>query len=217
MQFINRVWIIAVAFVVGVPVLLPAQNAALDKKNLTTYVPVELKSNLDHLTDNQKQLLRLLISAAQDMDDVFWLQAYGDKQSLLDSISDPVLKQHAIVNYGPWDRLQDNQPFISGFPTKPAGANLYPRDVTKDEFEKHLAEHPEDAQSLKSLYTIVVRDAAGGLTAIPYSEAFEVQFKRAAEELMKASELAKDGGFKAYLQARSKALLTDDYRSSDML
>jgi hypothetical protein len=218
MHLLNRVGIVLLLFVSGFPAVSPAQDdLALEKMNLTTYVPVKLASDLEHLNDQQKQLLRLLISAAADMDDVFWLQAYGDKQSLLESITDPVLKQHAIINYGPWDRLQDNVPFVSGFPSKPAGANLYPRDMTKDEFEKHLADHPEDAESFKSLYTIIVRDNTGQLKAIPYSKAFEIQFKRAADKLMKASELAADEGFKSYLQARSRALLTDDYRASDML
>lgn len=196
-----------------------AQTTGQDQTDsqLTKYVSVKLTADLSHLSENQKQLISLLISAAQDMDDVFWIQAYGNKEALLDSISEPVLKEFAIINYGPWDRLQNNRPFIDGVLTKPAGANFYPQDMTKDEFEKHLQENPDDQEALKSLYTLVERDENGNLEAVPYNVAFEDQFASAAEKLRKASELAEDSGFKAYLQARADALLSNEYRASDML
>ncbi len=196
-----------------------AQTTGQDEADsqLTKYVSVKLTADLSHLSENQKQLISLLISAAQDMDDVFWIQAYGNKEALLDSISEPVLKEFAIINYGPWDRLQNNRPFIDGVLTKPAGANFYPQDMTKDEFEKHLQENPDDQEALKSLYTLVERDENGNLEAVPYNVAFEDQFASAAEKLRKASELAEDSGFKAYLQARADALLSNEYRASDML
>ncbi len=196
-----------------------AQTTGQDETDsqLTKYVSVKLTADLSHLSENQKQLISLLISAAQDMDDVFWIQAYGNKDALLDSISEPVLKRFAIINYGPWDRLQNNRPFIDGVLTKPAGANFYPQDMTKDEFEKHLQENPADQEALKSLYTLVERDENGNLEAVPYNVAFEDQFASAAEKLRKASELAEDSGFKAYLQARAEALLSNEYRASDML
>lgn len=216
MSLLSRLWA-ALLIALMVPTTMVSAQENKPASELTKYVSVELTANLEHLTDNQREVVRLLISAARDMDDVFWLQAFGDKKSLLESISDPALKKHAIINYGPWDRLQDNKPFIEGFPSKPAGANLYPRDITKDEFDKFVADHPADADALKSLYTRVVRNESGALEAIPYSEAYRAPFARAAEKLLKASELAADPGFKAYLQARSKALLSNEYRASDML
>ena len=193
------------------------RSCAQTADRLTKYVSVKLTADLNHLSENQKKLIALLISAADDMDEVFWMQAYGDKQSLLDSIADPALKRFAKINYGPWDRLKNNQPFIEGVPTKPAGANFYPRDITKEEFEEHLKANPADAEAFKSLYTLIERDDEGNLTSVPYSVAFEVPFQRAAEKLHKASELAVDPGFKAYLKARAKALVTDDYQPSDLL
>ena len=89
--------------------------------------------------------------------------------------------------------------------------------MTKDEFEQHLKEHPDDAKAFKSLYTFIRRDVNGKLVAIPYSEMFHQQFTLAAELLRKAANLAEDAGFKKYLLARADALLSNNYRESDML
>ena len=194
-----------------------AQSKTKTRDDLTKYVKVKLTAELDHLSDNQKKMISILISAAQDMDDVFWMQAYGNKDTFLESISDPALRQHAIINYGPWDRLKDNQPFIDGVNSKPAGANFYPSDVTKQELDEFIEKNPDSAESMKSLYTVVERDSDGKLVAVPYSKIYESSFTNAAKKLTLAAELAEDAGFKAYLTARAKALLTDQYRESDML
>ncbi len=186
-------------------------------KQLTKYETVKLTADLSKLSDNQKKILSLLISAAQDMDDVFWEQAYGNKEGLLNSIEDAKLRNFAEVNYGPWNRLKENSPFIDGFNTKPLGSNLYPQDLTRDEFAKHLEDNPDDAESFKSLYTLIRRDSNGDLISIPYNEAFEIPFKAAADKLNKAAALAEDAGFKTYLLARAKALLSNEYQESDML
>ena len=162
-------------------------------------------------------MIKLFISAAKDMDDVFWMQAYGNKDALLDSIESPQLKQFAKINYGPWDRLKNNRPFLDGVTTKPAGANFYPSDITKEEIEAFIAKNPEKTKEIQSLYTLVDRDENGNLVTAPYSFAFKKPFSNAAAKLRKAASLAEDAGFKAYLNARATALLTDNYRPSDML
>jgi hypothetical protein len=195
----------------------PKLSAAQDgDKPLTKYVSVKLTANLDSLSDNQKKMLVLLMEAGQQMDRAFWRQAYGGKKALLDSITNPKLKQFAEINYGPWNRLENNAPFIEGVETKPKGANLYPKTLTKDKFEKHLEKNPDDAQSFKSLYS-VIRWQDGKLAAIPYSEFFENEFGTAAIKLIRASQLAEDDGFKKYLVARAAALLSNTYQPSDML
>ena len=59
-------------------------------------------------------MLKLLIEAGQEMEAVFWLQAYGDKEDLLAKIEDKKMREHIMINFGPWERLQDNRPFIDG-------------------------------------------------------------------------------------------------------
>jgi hypothetical protein len=161
-------------------------------------------------------MIPLLIEAAQAMDEGFWLQAYGDKEGLLVNTDNSDLRKLVEINYGPWDRLAGNESFVTGIGPKPDGANYYPTDITKEEFEAACAESPERAAALWSLYTIVRRNDAGHLVAIPYSEAFAELYLRASEKLRQAAELAEDPGFKKYLNLRANALLTDEYQPSDM-
>ena len=89
-------------------------KAETPKSDLTTYVKVKLSADLSGLSDTQRKIIKLLIEAGEQMDDVFWMQAYGDKKQLLDSIDDAKLRKFAEVNYGPWDRLQNNKSFVEG-------------------------------------------------------------------------------------------------------
>jgi hypothetical protein len=183
-----------------------AKNSALAGK----YTTVPLIADVSGFDDADRRLLELLIEAVQAMDDAFWKQAYGDKGKFLGSISDPALRQFALINYGPWDRLDSNAPFIDGTGPKSAGANFYPADVTKEEIENAA----DDA--LTSLYTMVRRDDDGALEAIPYSKFFEDEIAMAAHRLREAAAVAKDTSFKQYLLLRAEALETDVYQPSDM-
>ena len=144
------------------------------------------------------------------MDDMFWYDAYGDKDELLNSISNDDLKTFAMINYGPWDRLNGNAPFIDGIGAKPEGANFYPTDMTKQEFEE------ADISDKASLYTFIRRDESGNLISIPYHEMFSEGVKKVSKLLLEAADLAEDVSLKKYLTLRSSALLTDDYQESDL-
>lgn len=177
------------------------------QQRLDQYTAVRLTTDAE-LSDNERRMIPLLIEAADAMDEVFWMQAYGDADSLLASLDGPT-RRYAEINYGPWDRLAGNEPFVRGVGPKPPGANFYPADVTKEELEARRDE-------LLGLYTLVRRDSAGALTAIPYHEAFAEQHQRAAQKLREAAEIAEDDGLRNYLTLRADALLSDDYRASDM-
>ncbi len=90
------------------------------------YTSVRLNPSLDHLSDNQRQMVAILVEAADRMNELFWYEAYGQRDSLLPTVEDPETQEFIDINYGPWDRLDGNQPFISGVGPKPAGANFYP-------------------------------------------------------------------------------------------
>ncbi len=186
-------------------------------QRLARYAEVSLTAKLDHLSDRQRKLIPHLIEAAGAMDEIFWVEAYGDREQLLSSASDRATRRYLELNYGHWDRLDDNRPFLPGIGPKPPGANFYPRDMTRKSFEQYVASHPEQAESLKSLYTLVRRDANGSLTAIPYHRAFARQVASAVKHLRAAASLADDAGFRRYLLARAEALQSDNYRPSDML
>jgi len=183
---------------------------------LEQYVTVPLTADLSGLSDAQRDVIPLLIEAAEEMDRVFWLQAWGDPDSLLRNIEDPGLRRLVEVNYGPWDRLGGYAPLLPGVGPRPPGARFYPEGLTKEQFESYVAAHPDQAEALRDLYTLVRRSEDGSLTAIPYHVAFAEQHERAAEKLRQAADLAEDAGFVRYLELRADALLTGNYRASDL-
>ncbi|WP_053406139.1 Zn-dependent hydrolase [Persicobacter sp. CCB-QB2] len=191
-----------------------AENSSLSvsdpvQEKVNQYDHFTLTADLSHLSENQKKMIPLLIQVAEIMDDIFWQEAYGDKNALLEQLS-PAEKAYAVINYGPWDRLENNKPFIQGVGEKPKGANYYPADMTKEEFEK------SSASDINSLYTMVRRGEDGNLVAIPYHEFFKAQTEEAAQLLEQAADLAEDKGFQKYLQLRAKALRADEYFESDL-
>lgn len=189
-----------------------AKGSAEAQALLSKYTSFRLTTDLSVLSENECRMLPLLIGAAHAMNDVFWQQAYGDRDALLAGIEDPALKRFAEINYGPWDRLNGNAPFIDGIGAKPAGANYYPANMTKAEFEAAAESDP----SLKSLYTVVVRDAGEKLKSLPYHDVYAGPMQLAAEKLRAAAGLADDAGLKHYLELRAEALETDDYQPSDL-
>jgi hypothetical protein len=180
------------------------------QKKVNEYAVVKLTTDLSKLTDKEKQMIPILLDVAQIMDDIFWEQTWGDKNALLDTIKDPYAKQFVAINYGPWDRLDENKPFIAGIGEKPKGANFYPVDMTKEEFEKW------NDPNKSSQYTIIVRNEDKSLKSVWYHEMYADKIKKAAGLLLQAADLAEDAGLKKYLTLRSEALLTDDYFASDM-
>jgi len=179
---------------------------------LSQFTSFRLTTDLSMLSENECRMLPHLFAAADQMESIFWKQAWGNRDELLDSIDDPALREYAKINYGPWDRIGGNAPFLDGIGDKPAGSNLYPPDMSKAEFEAAAVADPE----LAGLYTMVVRDADERLKAIPYHEAFADEMQRASDELGAAAEYADDPGLKEYLMLRAEALMTSDYQPSDM-
>lgn len=174
------------------------------------FKPFKLTTDLNQLTPKEKQMLPLLFETAKIMDNLFWKQTWGDKDALINQTNDPAVKQFALINYGPWERLDDNKPFVEGIGTKPAGVNFYPKDMTKEEFEAL-----DDLQK-NNLYTIIERDSKGQLKVVPYSVAYKEELTKASDLLKQAAKLAEDEGLKNYLQTRAEALLSNDYQASDM-
>lgn len=177
---------------------------------IAKYTPFELTTDLSKLTEKEKVLIKKLMEAGKIADQLFWEQAYGDKESLLESIEDPRLKAYALINYGPWDRLNGNMPFIEGVGSKPAGANYYPKDMSKEDFEVSSLEEKSD------LYTLIRKGPEGEYESVPYHEEFSEEVKAMSTLLKDAAELTDNPALKKYLGLRSEALLTDDYQASDM-
>lgn len=188
-----------------------AQSAAAAEALLEKYVPFRLEADLSHLSDNQREMVKLLVQAADIMNECFWVEAYGeDWQEFLGTLPSEQERLFALINYGPWDRLDGNKPFVAGVGEKPAGANFYPVDMTKEEFEA------ADVENKASLYTFLRRNESGGLEAIPYSDMFYEQMDKAAAILRAAADYAEDEDFKKYLLLRADALISNEFYESDM-
>ena len=179
-------------------------------KYANVYTEFTLITDVSSLSEDEKQVIPILIEAAKIMDDLFWKQAYGDKETLLSSIDDEDLREYARINYGPWDRLDGDQPFIEGTGEKPLGSGYYPTDMTKEEFESW------DDPNKTSLYTIIEREPDGSLKSVWYHEKFSEAVNRAASLLDSAAGIIQESGFKKYLTERANALRTDDYYASDI-
>jgi hypothetical protein len=178
------------------------------------YTPVRLTADLQGLSEQERRMIPLLIAAATEMDSVFQQQIYPARDSLVHALSDSSMRRYIQINYGPWDRLDEDRPFVPGVGPRPPGAELYPHGLTKEELERAIARSPA-GRALAGQYTVVRRDSAGQLVALPYHEVYAQPFARAAARLREAAALAEDPGLRRYLQLRAKALETDDYQPSD--
>ncbi|MFH0892883.1 MAG: Zn-dependent hydrolase [Bacteroidota bacterium] len=180
------------------------------QKKLAQFATFKLTTDMSKLSDKEKQMIPLLIDAAMIMDDLYWMQTYGNKDEFLATIKDEDAKKFANINYGPWERLNDNQPFLEGAKVKTPGVNFYPADITKEEFEK-LADKDK-----KSQYTVIVRNPDKSLKVVWYHEYYKDKLSKASDLIKQAAALCEDAGLKKYLELRADALMTSNYKPSDM-
>ncbi len=174
------------------------------------YADFTLTVYLDHLSEDQRRMIGLLIDASVIMDDLFWRQAFGDDYlAWLASLKDEKTRRFAELNYGPWDRLDDDKPFVEGVGPKPLGARFYPADMSREEFDEAYL------PGKKSQYSLVRRDADGSLRLIPYHVAYADELREAARILREAADLAESADFANYLKLRAAALISDEFEISD--
>ncbi len=204
---------VAIAISCGPAKMEPVESnsaPAFDQNLLSKYIPVTLSSDLSTLSPKEKEILSLLIDVGKIIDEMYWYESYGSRDSLLQAIQDPGARKFVEINYGPWDKLAGDAPFLPGISARPAGANFYPADMSKEEFEA------ADLPDKKSMYTFLKRDESGKLMTVPYHKQFAKEVARISTLLKKASELAENPELKNYLNLRAEAFLTDDYYASDI-
>ncbi len=185
---------------------------------LGIYAEVEMEVPWDLLDERDRSTLEELYMAARVMDELFLRQVSAGNVPLREKVlatGDSGLIDLFTLNFGPWDRVHDNEPFI-GSEAKPDGADFYPPDMTKEEFETHIEEHPEDKEAFESEFTLIRRTSGGALEAVPYSAAYAELLGKAAGHLEKAADLSKNESLSNFLNLRAKAFMTDDYFESDM-
>ncbi len=178
-------------------------------ERISIYEQVKLTTNLNDLSPDDRKILPLLIQAAQIMDELFWKQAYPQRDSLLNAVKDEKTKAFIWINYGPWDRLNGDKPFVAGIGPKPAAGTFYPAGMTKEALEKSTV------SDKYGLYSVIRADTLGRMTSVPYHVLYAAELQKASSLLKQAALLTENAGFKKYLNLRADALVTDKYTASD--
>ena len=185
-----------------------AEKSPLQEK-VDSYAVFQIGSPyMEGISDNGKEVLNLFRKAADEVDNIFWKQTFGDKNAIM-ALPDGPAKDLAIINYGPLDRMDDNQPFIDGYGAKPAGACFYPADMTKAEFDAL-----EDPAKM-SPYTLIKRGEDGKLKVVWYHDEYKESVDKIAGYLEAAATMTIKESVRNYLLKRAEALRTDSYKESD--
>jgi hypothetical protein len=202
------------------PMAPPGQVSEI-RERLAKYAPTDIIVDEKLLTPEDRQVLAKLVEAARGIDDIFWKQAWPEGPALrarLEKSADPADKdalRFLDINFGPFDRQDENRPFI-GTAVKPAGAGFYPPDLTREVFEAFVKSHPGLRESFESPYTVIRRDP-GGLSAVPYNVAYKGDLETIAGRLREAAALTSNESLKKYLAQKAADLLDNDYYAGDNL
>jgi peptidase M49-like protein len=193
-------------------------------KKIARFSPTVLTANTAKLSPGDRKALAKIIAAAKLLDPLFLRQVWEGNDALkqkLEADKTIVGKQHLhyfLINDGPWSRLDSNEPFIEGVPhEKPARANYYPADMTKDEFNAWVATLPEaEKHKATGFFWLIRRGSDGKLSTVAYSEAYAEFLQPAAKLLNEAAALTTNATLKRYLTTRAVAFASDDYYESDV-
>jgi hypothetical protein len=178
---------------------------------------IRMDVDTSYLSAEEREVVGLLIQAANLMSEIYKRQNTPDYDKLRAEVAaknDPKLLEKFDAFYGPWDPIEEGKPFF-GDKSKPAGAGFYPADLTKETFDKYLAEHPDQKEALTSPYTVVKRQG-DRLVAVPYSQEYKQWLEPAAKLLEQAAAKTTNPSLKKFLSLRAKAFRTDDYFESEL-
>ena len=108
------------------------------------------------------------------MDALYWKQSWdGERDALLAQAPDAATRELVELNFGPWDRLNEDKPFIDGIRPAAAGRTFYPADMTKEEFEAADAAG-QDGPSTRCC----AATPAGKLITVPFHEAYKAELEQ---------------------------------------
>lgn len=216
----------------SVPVKAQKNEAPPDLAQLENmanrFAPTPLRVDTSSLSPGDRQALVKLIEAARILNDIFMQQMWDGNLALysrLQKDSTPLGKarlHYFWLNKTPWSDLDDDKAFLPGVPPrKPLGANFYPESMTKDAFERWVAQlSPKEQEQAKSFFTVIRwRENSmppNSLLAIPYSQQYADDLTRAANLLREAAGLTDNPSLKKFLNLRAAAFLSNDYYESDM-
>ncbi|HET9743683.1 MAG TPA: hypothetical protein VFQ00_13110 [Terriglobales bacterium] len=199
-------------------------NAARLQRMIARFAPTRLEVSTSGLSAGDKQALGKLIEASRVINDIFLTQLWSGNHAELAKLahdSSPLGRErlhYFWINKSPWSDLDGHTAFVPGVPEKKLpGANFYPEDMTKEEFESWAKALPADQrEQAEGFFTVIRRDNAGKLTIVPYSQEYKADLERAATLLKEAAALTSDATLKKFLETRAAAFLSNDYYESDL-
>lgn len=191
---------------------------------IARYAPAEMRVDTSHLAPGDQQAMAKLLEAARVVDDLFITQLWSGNAALrkkLQTDNSPLgeARLHYFeLNKGPWSDLDAHAAFVPDVPAhKPAGANFYPEDLTRDEFDTWVARLPRERQEeARGFFTVIRRSPEKKLYAVPYSIAYETELEKLAQLLRDAAALTPNASLRNFLTLRADAFLSDDYYASDV-
>jgi Peptidase family M49 len=199
-------------------------DAAELERMAARFAPTRLQVDPSGLSAGDKQALVKLIEAAHVVNKIFMEQFWSGNLALYKKLQQdktPLSKarlHYFWINKGPWSEIDQHKAFIPGVPEhKPAGANFYPEDMTKEEFESWVKSlSPEEKAKAEGFFTVVRRDADRKVTLVPYSQEYKVDLDQAAKLLREAAVLTGNPSLKKFLTSRADAFASNDYYESDV-
>src|SRR5580704_11384006 len=209
------------------PMLAIAANTpdlAQLEKMIARFTPTDLRADISKLSPGDRQALAKLIEASRVLNDIFLNQLWSGNQALYTKLRrDPTPLGKARLHYfwinkGPWSSLDDGMAFLPDVPEKKLpGANFYPEDMTRSEFEVWVKTLPEaERQKAEGFFTVIRRDRIGHLKMVPYSQEYKSDLAKSARLLEEAAGLTENATLKKFLLARGAAFYSNDYYESDL-
>src|SRR5664280_773835 len=188
------------------------------------FAPVTLNYDAAALSAGDRKALPKLVEAARVLNHLFLDQLWsgnGELYAKLLQDTTPLGKarlHYFWLNKGPWSDLDDHAAFVPGVPArKPRGANFYPPDMTREEFEAWVKTLPApERERALGFFTVVRRDVNKQLRLLPYSKEYAADLGKASGLLREAAALTDNASLKKFLTLRAEAFLSNDYYASDV-
>jgi hypothetical protein len=207
------------------PTTAPAAFPNADELNqmAARFAPVRLEVDLSALSAGDKKALAKLIEAGRIVNPLFMQQFWSGDLALYQKLQQDktplgkVRLHYFWINKGPWSEIDEHKAFLPGVPAKkPAGANFYPEDMTKEEFESWVKAHPDQKEQAEGFFTVVRRDANKQLKLVPYHVEYKSDLAQVGKLLKEAAALTDNASLKKFLTTRVAAFSSNDYFESDM-
>ena len=197
--------------------LVIAPNLAQEVAKFKT---VRMPFDSTQLSERERQMMAKLVEACQNLESIYWRQSDPEGLKLYQSLAgssapkDVALRRFLRINGSRFDLINNNAPFVGTAPWPP-GRNIFPADMTREEFDRYVAAHPDQKAALYDPWT-VVRRKGDMLETIPYHIAYKQWIDPAAQALREAAALSDDPAFANFLRLRADALQSDKYFESDI-